>query len=378
MLFDSDRSDSIRAQFPALRELTFLNSSGMTPIPLACRDVMTRMIDANLEYAYLKGADWEKSVTQTRQDAARLVGCAVDELAFVKNTSVGVSLVASGLRLAPGDEVIINDLEFPSNVYPWLNLQRKGVVVRIAKSSSGRVTSDAIAAEVTAKTRVVAISSVQYATGHRTDLAALGQMAKDHGFLLFVDAIQSLGVLPMDVKKFGIHFLSAGGFKWLCGPVGSGVFFCDMAKLEDLDIVMAGWNTVRNPILYHEIDFTPKNNAQRFEEGSGGYVGICGLGESVKLLLDTGIDSIESHVVSLTDYLEQKLRSRGIEIHSPRDDGDKSGVLVFRPAAGESPEALFKRLEEKMILTAPRGGGLRVSPHFFNTTADLDRLLEAL
>ncbi|MDH5639584.1 MAG: aminotransferase class V-fold PLP-dependent enzyme [Nitrospinota bacterium] len=378
MLFTQKQSEAIRARFPALNGMVFLNSAGLTPIPTSCRDIMVEMTQDLCSYAYLKMANWEKSVIKARQTAATITGCSPEEMAFVKNTSTGVSIVASGLRLVPGDEVIINDLEFPSNVYPWLNLERKGVVVRRAKSSDGKVTPDAIAEQVTAKTKVLAISSIQYATGQRTDLATLGQMAREKGFLFFVDAIQSMGSFPMDVKKLGIHFLSAGGFKWLCGPVGSGIFFCDKEKLDDLDLTVTGWNTVENPVLYHVIDYKPKNNAQRFEEASGDYIGICGLGESMNVLHSTGIDKIGEHVVALTNYLEEKLLSRGYQILSPRGQADKSAIIVVAAPSGSTPEDVCKKLDGKKILTAPRGGGIRVSPHFFNTTEDMDQLLSAL
>jgi len=378
MLFTQKQSQGIKAAFPALNNMVFLNSAGLTPIPAPCRDVMLEMTQDLCSYAYLKMAKWELQVSKARQTAAAITGCSPKEMAFVKNTSTGVSIVASGLRLAPGDEVIINDLEFPSNVYPWLNLERKGVVVRRAKSVKGKVTPDAIAEQVTTRTKALAISSIQYATGHKTDLAALGQMARDKGFLLFVDAIQSMGAFPMDVKKLGIHFLSAGGFKWLCGPVGTGIFYCDQEKLDDLELTVTGWNTVENPIMYHIIDYKPKNNAQRFEEASGDYIGICGLGESLNILHSTGIEKIGEHIVALTDYLEEKLRSRGYQILSPRDEADKSGIMVFTPLSGKTPEDVCKKLDQKKILTAPRGGGVRVSPHFFNTTEDMDQLLYAL
>ncbi|MDH5511184.1 MAG: aminotransferase class V-fold PLP-dependent enzyme [Nitrospinota bacterium] len=378
MLFTEKQSETVRSRFPALSGMVFLNSAGLTPIPSSCRDVMVEMTQDLCSFAYLKAANWEKSVTKARQTAAAITGCSPEEMAFVKNTSTGVSIVASGLRLAPGDEVIINDLEFPSNVYPWLNLERKGVVIRKAKSSGGKVSPDAIAEQVTSRTKALAISSIQYATGHRTDLAALGQMAREKGFLFFVDAIQSMGAFPMDVKKFGIHFLSAGGFKWLCGPVGSGIFYCDKEKLEDLDLLVTGWNTVENPILYHVIDYKPKKNAQRFEEASGDYIGICGLGESMEILHSAGIDQIGEHILALTDYLEERLLSKGFQILSPREQADKSGIMVFAAPSGSTPEDMCKKLEEKKILTAPRGGGIRVSPHFFNTTEEMDQLLTAL
>ena len=378
MLLTPQESVKIRESFPALKDLIFLNSASVTPFPKQCRDALNKTNDQRLNSAYLELPGWERLISEARAMAASMMGCSPEETAFVKNTAQGLSFVASGLDLKPGDEVIVNDLEFPSNVYPWLNLERKGVKVTIAKSSGGRITPDMIAPLVTARTRVLAISSVQYATGYRADLASLGQMARDKGFLLVVDAIQSMGVIPMDVKALGIHFLSAGGFKWLCGPIGTGMFFCDGKMLDSLSLITAGWNSVKNAGQYDVIDFTLRETAQRFEEGSGNFSGTIGLLESMKLLTGVGIGKIESHALDLNLYLAERLKSRGLEVLSSMEDGERSGILIFKPQEGQSPESVFKGLESRNILVSPRGGGVRVSPHFFNTTEDMDRLLEVL
>lgn len=374
--FTSGELERVRGAFPALSDYTFLNAAGMTPLPVPARDAMTAALADMTANAYMGMDKWIDTARNARKAAAQLAGASEREIAFVRNTSDGVSLVASGLRLGEGDEVIINDIEFPSNVYPWLNLARKGVRVITVKSEQGRVTPDAIARAVTPRTKVVAISSVQYLSGYRADLDALGEMAKARGFYLFVDAIQSLGAFPLDVKASGVDFMAAGGFKWMCGPVGSGVFYCDEDRLDGLDLTRTGWNTVINAQDYARIDFTLRDTAERFEEGSPNVPGIFGLYESMKLLNTYGIDRNAAQIIALTDRLVEGLERKGHSVISPRGENEKSGIVNFVPKGADGADTIARRLDENRILVIRRGEGVRVSPHFYNSPADIDRLLE--
>jgi selenocysteine lyase/cysteine desulfurase len=376
--FNAVESNLIRLQFPIFEKYVFLNAASLCPIPLATCSAIAGVAREIALSAYLGYENWKIRVAQTRKLAAELVGGCEDEVAFIRNTSDGVSLVASGYPFAEGDEVVINDLEFPSNVYPWLNLRSKGVTVRTVKSVDGRVTPDMIAREVTAKTKIVAISTVQYATGYRADLAALGQMARDSGFLLFVDAIQSLGALPMDVKKYGVDFLSCGGHKWLCAPEGIGVFYCAKERLDLLRLTRAGWNTVKDEHNFAKIDFTPKPSAGRFEEGTPNLFGIYGLCESLKTVMSYGMERNEAHILSLTGLLAEGLRSRGYAIASPMGEGERSGILIFTAKDKNNNAQIVKRLNSAGILVMERGAGIRVAPHFFNTAQDIQKLLAEL
>lgn len=376
--FTPAESDSIRAQFPIFKKYVFLNAASLAPIPESARNVMGELAQEIAMTAYLGYEKWKTRVAETRKLAAGLIGGGEDEVAFVRNTADGVSLVASGFPFAEGDEVVINDLEFPSNVYPWLNLRSKGVTVKIAKSVDGRITPDMIAREVTPKTKIVAISTAQYATGYRADLAALGQMAKDRGFLFFVDAIQSLGALPMDVRKYGVDFLSCGGHKWLCAPEGIGVFYCARERLDLLRLTRVGWNTVNDPYNFGNIDFTPKPTAGRFEEGTANILGVYGLYESLKTIMSFGIGRNEAQILSLTGQLADGLRSRGYAIVSPMGEGERSGILIFTAKDKEENKQIVKRLNEAGVMVMERGGGIRVAPHFFNTTEDIRRLVAEL
>jgi len=375
-LFEDGESVAIRESFPALTAMTFLEAAGMTPLASPGRDAMVSLLDEISQSAYLKMDEWSDRAKQARKTAAGLIGASDKEIAFVRNTSDGVSLVASGLGLRSGDEVIINDLEFPSNVYPWLNLQRLGVVVKTVKNDDGRVTIDSIAKAITPRTKIVAISSVQYLSGHRTDLNALGALTRDKNVLFFVDAIQSLGAIPLNVKQSGIDFLSCGGFKWLCGPMGSGIFFCDEKRLEDLDLLRVGWNSVINGEDFSDIDMTFRDDARRFEEGSPNLAGIYGLHESIKLVTSLGVARNEAHIIALTDRLIEGLESKKLQIFSPRGEGEKSGIVIFAPSGESKTDELSKRLADNKIMVIKRGRGIRVSPHFYNTASDIDKLLD--
>lgn len=376
MLFADDQSALIRENFPALDQMTFLNAAGMTPLPSPSRDAMGALLNEMSESAYLKMDGWLKRTELAREMAAGLLGASDKEIAFIRNTSDGVSLVASGLGLKKGDEVIINDLEFPSNVYPWLNLKRLGVRVKTVKSAEGRVTVDSVAKEISARTKIIAISSVQYLSGHRTDLNAMGALAKDKKVFLFVDAIQSLGAIPLNVKEAGVDFLSSGGFKWLCGPLGSGIFFCDEKRLDDLELSRVGWNSVKNGEDFSAIDMTFRDDAQRFEEGSPNLAGIYGLCESLKLVMSMSVERNDSHIIALTDRLVDGLLSKDCQIFSPRGEGEKSGIVIFAPSDESKTDEMAKRFAENKIVVILRGQGIRVSPHFYNTASDIDKLLD--
>ncbi|MGK7344917.1 MAG: aminotransferase class V-fold PLP-dependent enzyme [Candidatus Nitrospinota bacterium M3_3B_026] len=377
-VFTAEESAKIRSNFPMLAGYTFLNSASMAPLPAPSRDAMSALLAGQSERGYLGMEEWKKKAAETRALAAKITGAGEDEVAFIRNTSDGVSLVASGYPWREGDEVIINDLEFPSNVYPWLNLERLGVIVRVVKSENGRVTLDAIRAALTPRTRIVAISSVQFSTGQRTDLAALGQMAREEGFFLFVDAIQSLGLIPMDVKGLNIDFLACGGHKWLCAPEGIGIFFIDRKEMGLLRLTRVGWNTVADCHNFGKIDFTIRPGAERFEEGTPNLVGIYGLAESLRLVMSMGVEHNFSHVLALNEKLVDGLKSKGYKVLSPMGAEERSGILIFSAPDPERNGEILKKFAESKILVIERGDGIRVSPHFFNTFEDIEKLLGEL
>jgi selenocysteine lyase/cysteine desulfurase len=377
--FTTAESTAIRRNFPILAEYTFLSSAAMAPMPVPTREAITTLASDLSAFAYRGWPTWGKTIEETRGRAADLIGADPSEIAFIKNTSDGVSLVAQGLGLQPGDEVIINDCEFPSNVYPWLALGKKGIRVITVKSVDGRVTPDLIAAAVTDRTKVIAISTVQFSTGFRADLASLATIAHKSGGYLFVDAIQSLGVIPTDVKSLGIDFLASGGHKWLCAAEGIGIFYCTKEHLDLIEPTRFGWHSVVGDRAFDTIDFQLKQNAQRFEEGTPNLIGIVALNASLKLLMAQGIDRNFSQVMSLTDHLIAGVKDRGGSVLSPVANlGERSGIVIVTTGDQERDAALMKTCEQENIMVMPRGGGIRVAPHFFNTTADIDQFLACM
>ncbi len=312
---------------------------------------------------------WSQQVVDIRRACAGIVNADQDEIAFVKSTSHGLSIVASGLDWKEGDNVIIFEKEFPSNLYPWINLKRKGVQVRVIPSREGRILFEDIESLIDARTRLFAVSSVQFSNGFKLDLQRAGELCESRGILFCVDAIQSLGIIPMDVKAFNIDFLSADAHKWLLGPEGIGIFYCRRGLAERIVPPLIGWKCVQNELDFAHPDFCFKTNALKFEEGSMNLMGILGLGAAVELLFEVGIDRIQNRVLDLGDAIIRETEKRGLRLLTPRNRRDRGGNITV--AGDFDPSIMRDSLREKGIMVNARGGGLRISPHFYNNEEEI-------
>lgn len=365
--------------FPILRELDFFNHAGVAPLSGPAAAAMRAYADHAASRAYVDSG-WYRTAVHVKALAARLIHArGPHEIAFVPNTSTGLALVARGIDWVPGDNVIITSVEYPANRYPWVDLHRQGVeVIEVAQSSDGRIDAAEVADAITDRTRLVSLSHVQYASGYRVDLKPISDMVHQVRGYLCVDAIQSVGVLPVDVQAMGIDFLAADGHKWMLGPEGCGIFYCheDLAPLLHPGVV--GWMNMVDAQNYGDYRYEFQPDARRFEPGSYNIAGILGLGASLDLLLDLGIDEVWRRVEALTTRLCDGLASRGYRIFSPRDQpGERSGIVAWLPKPGQDPKRLVGDLERQGIILAVREGRLRASPHFYNTPEQIDRLLEA-
>ena len=234
----------LREQFPVTRKYAFLNHAAVSPIPTQAAKAMRSFIADAHENGDANSAEWDRRADAVRGLAARLIRADASEIAFVKNTTEGLCHVANGLRWRDGDNLVITNVEFPANVYPWLNLERRGVEVRWAKEVEGRIPFEAVEGLIDSRTRLVSISFVEFLSGFRNDLARIGELCGRKGLLFAVDAIQGLGALQLSVHDAGIHFLSADGHKWLMAPEGAGIFFCAKNALDQIDVTEAGWTAV--------------------------------------------------------------------------------------------------------------------------------------
>ena len=370
-------------QFPILQRMVFLNHAGVAPISGAAAQAMRRYVDQAESAAYC-GSGWYEQVTRVKASAARLIGAAgPDEIAFVANTSTGLNLVARGLDWQPGDQVVITNVEYPANRYPWEDLKRLGVeLVEVAQRADGRVAVEDVLAAMTDRTRVVSISHIQYGSGFRIDLRPLSQAVHRVGGYLCVDAIQSVGVMPVDVEAMGIDFLAADGHKWLLSPEGCGIFYCRRERLELLHPAVVGWLNMVDSSNYGDYRFQFESSAKRFEPGSYNIPSILALGASLTLLQDIGMEHVWSKVEQLTSRLCQGLTERQYQVFSPRQESERSGIIVFSPPARDRqtppPASIVADLAKRGIVIVIREGRLRASPHFYNTPEQIDTLLAEL
>ncbi|MBI2321564.1 MAG: aminotransferase class V-fold PLP-dependent enzyme [Chloroflexi bacterium] len=368
--------DEVRRLFPVTREWAYFGHCAVSPLSLPAAEAMRVFIDDRLHRGIAGLGDHGLAVfaDRARERAARLIGAAPEEIALVQNTVVGVNIVAQGLDWQPGDTVVTADVEFPANYFPWANLADRGVLVKLVRERDGRVPADDVLAAIDDRTRVVALSFVEFTNGYRNDLATIGRACRERGVLFAVDAIQGLGALEMDVAAQCVDFLAAGGHKWLLGPIGTGIFYCRRALLDRLRVAFLGHNSmVRRPeYLPHVYDLWP--DARRFEGGAQNSLGVAGLAASIDLLLGLGPAAVERRVLELTDYVIAGLRERDCEVLSPLGARERSGIVAFRSRRTPTP-ALVRRLAEQRIFVAPRSGGIRVAPHVYNREEELDRLL---
>ncbi|MBN1908993.1 MAG: aminotransferase class V-fold PLP-dependent enzyme [Pirellulales bacterium] len=321
--------------------------------------------------------DWAARVEETRQEGARLIGAQPEEIGLMPSTTAGITIVADGFPWKPGDNVVTLADEFPSNQYPWIALADRGVETRRVPTDRGCVDWDKLSEAVDARTRIVTVSWVSFSSGWRNDIAAFSQLAHERGALLFVDAIQALGVFEMDVRRFGVDFLAADGHKWMLGPEGAGLFFVAKEHLDLLRTVGVGWNSVVHSRQFDRIELEVKPDASRYEGGTLNMPGLAGLGASLKLLAEYGPAALSARVIETTDEVCQRLTEIGASIMTRREPGHKSSIVIFE-MPGRDPDELLQSCAQNHVALCCRNGRMRVSPHAYNNAEDIDRLIDAL
>jgi selenocysteine lyase/cysteine desulfurase len=365
----------LREEFPVTGRWAFFDHAAVAPLSGRARQALGDWAADVTDNGDVNHRRWTDRVAEVRRLAGQLINADPLDVAFVKNTSEGIGFVAEGFPWRPGDNVVTAAEEYPSNVYPWMNLASRGVEVRTVPSRERRVWVEDVRAALDEHTRLVTLSFVEFASGFRNDLDAIGELCRQRGIYFFVDAIQGLGVLPLDVRRTPIDFLAADGHKWLLGPEGAGIFYIRRDLLDLLHPVSVGWHSVISSGDFARIDFTLKPNAGRWEGGSLNVAGITALGASLELLLGIGIPVVSERVLELTDYLCERAGRQGVEVYSSRQPGDKSGIVSLI-VPGADVRQLVRHCRDNGVVVNQRGGRLRVSPHCYNTTAELDRLLD--
>ncbi len=372
----------VRSEFEVVERLRYFNHAGVSPLPRCCAAGMQQYIGRLSRHGAVHHiAAVTALLADCREAGAALLETRPERVFFVRSTTQGLGVVATGLDLGPGDNVVLVQHEFPANLRPWLPLRRRGVEVRMVPQREGRVLPADLAAATDANTAVISISFVQFLSGFRADLAAVAELARANDALCVVDAIQGLGAFPLPVESLGVDFVSADAHKWMLGPEGVGLGYCSERAQERIVPALQGWLAVERPFDFFDLDQPLKRSAARFEEGAYNLAGLRGMLASLRLLLSVGAGKAGKRILELTDHLCAGLARIGWVVCSPRDhDAEKSGVVLCEPpaAAGLDPAALVAGLQSEGCVVAQRGSGLRVSPHIYNTRQELDELLELL
>ncbi|NQU24990.1 MAG: aminotransferase class V-fold PLP-dependent enzyme [Candidatus Nealsonbacteria bacterium] len=362
---------------PITRNWAYFDHAAVAPISGPAQQALASWVEQAACQGSTPYPTWIEQIQRLRALAADLFGAETDEIALIRNTTEGINLVAQGFPWQPGDNVVTLANEFPANQYPWMNLADRGVETRRVPVLEGGVDLAQLAGACDRRTRIVTVSWVGFASGWRNDLEQLAQIAHGCGALFFLDAIQGLGVFPLDLRQTPIDFFAADGHKWLLGPEGAGLFFTRREHLDRLHPVGVGWNSVRGAHDFSRIEFVLKQTAARYEGGTQNTPGLIGLGASLAMLGRIGFEAISDRVIELTDLACRRLGQLGAVIHSDRAPGHRSGIVSFE-LPGRDAEELSRQCLRRHVVLSCRGGRLRISPHAYNDPSDVDRLIEAL
>jgi selenocysteine lyase/cysteine desulfurase len=375
-------NESIRSLFPVTQKFVYMNHSAVSPLSKPVRDAMVGITDDVMRNGTGNYDDWYRTYELARNAAARLVNAKAHEIAFMPNTSTAISAIANGLELRAGDNIVSCDVEFPANVFPWMRLKEElGVAMKLAPERDGRVDPDEIISLIDDRTRVLTLSWVQFASGFRSDLARIGKACREQSVFFMVDAIQGLGALKLDVERDFVDAFAADGHKYLLGTEGAAVLFVSDRVIDRVRPTVLGWTSVKkydqfsHSAMDYKLDY--REGALRFECGSLNTVGVYGLRAALDLFLEVGAEKIEEYILTLGDYLAKRLTDKGYKVVSSRRTGETSAIVCCthpRHSAGE----MFGALRSRDIITAPRMNRLRISPHFYNTTEEVDALINAL
>lgn len=366
-------------EFPLDSGLVHLNHAGVGPWPRRTAEALQRFTQENLRSGSERYAQWMAIEQDLRERLCRLINAdSSEDIALLKSTSEGLSVVAYGLDWRAGDKIVTAAQEFPSNRVVWESLQaRFGVQTHCVDLHGTQSPEQALIDALDENTRLLAVSAVQYASGLRMDLERLGAACREREILFCVDAIQMLGAAPFDLKRCQADFVAADGHKWMLAPEGVALFYCRPGLRESLKLNQFGWHMVEDYGDFDRRDWTPAHSARRFECGSPNSLGVHGLHASLGLLEEVGITHINEIISGNTSYLIDNLKELGCEIMSPVDPARRLGIVVFRHSRLDS-EALYQTLMKARVLCALRGGGVRFSPHFHTSEAQLDQAVKTV
>jgi len=374
---NTETVEKARSYFPYLKNgIIYFNHASTGPITTKVKESIESFLKERSEdkiddyYAFKDVAD------ETKEMIGEMINCSGDRIAFLDNTTNGIIWLAQGVDWKHGDRIILNDVEFPANVYPFLQLKEKGVEVDFIRSTNGIVTAEEIISAIQPRTKLISISFVQFLSGYRIDLEKIGKVCKEKGIIFSVDAIQGLGAVRLDVEKNNIDYLANGTQKWMLGLQGLAFIYVRKELQEKMKTAPIGWLAVKDAWDLLKYDITPKETAERFQPGTLNNIGIYAFNSSMKLFEELGFDEIEKQVLSNSKYFIDELAK--IDYKSPLyslPEKHLSGIVSFRTENGQK---IIEYLNQKKIVCSLREGYIRFAPHFYNTKQDIDYVVDAL
>lgn len=362
---------------PVASRWAYFDHAAVAPLPAVGKAAFDEWSTDVADNGAVNWAQWRSRVERARELGADLLNASPGEVAVIRNTTEGIGLVAEGFPWREGDNVVTLKSEFPSNRFPWMNLKSRGVETRFVSAPDERLDLDRLAAACDARTRIIAVSWVGYATGWRNDVDAIARLAHERGALLFLDAIQGLGVLPMDVSRTPVDFLAADGHKWLLGPEGAGLMYVRREHLERLRPLGVGWNSVVNSGDFTESAMNLKPSASRYEGGTYNMAGTVAFAAVLEWLHAFGWDRISERLTAVTENIRERLRAIDAEVASDRSDRRRSGILACT-LPGRDPQQIRRRCRDRGVIVNCRASRIRISPHIYTNDEDVDRMIEAL
>jgi len=371
--------DRFRSEFPHLvQDRVYFDHAAVSPMSNRVRQCLNEFADETQSGVINNYLQCHERKQLVRKQVSELVNCDPDRIAFVKSTTDGLILLARGYPWKRGDRILLHKEEFPSNVYPWWELKQNGVELDFMEQPLGCITTDDLEKHITPETRLVAVSWVQYLSGCRNDVKALADWCHARNILLAVDGMQGLGALKFDVEDSGIDFLSTGTAKWLMGPHGIGFIYISEKLQDRIHPPHLGWLSRQNVMDFHNYDQPLRPSASRYEFATETNIGIYGLNGSLGLLLEATPEAIEKQIKNLSDYLITGLDALGFHIYSPRENMKWSGIVTIDSGSDPKNEEIYQALARKNVTVSFRGNLLRIAPHFYNNSDDIDQFLDRL
>lgn len=371
--------DIIKARklFPYLKKnFIYFNHASTGPISARVKKSLNELLYLNSEGKIDDYIELLKRADESKQLLGKLLNTTADRIAFTSNTSQGLNILAQGIKWKKGDRIILGDVEFPANVYPFLNLIDKGVEIDFVKSENGIITAEDLIHAITPKTKLISVSYVQFLSGYRIDLELLGNICKEKEIILSLDAIQGLGALTLDIKKCNVDFLSCGTQKWMLGLQGMAFIYISEELQSELKTASVGWLSVENAWDLIDYDFKLKKTANRYQPGTLNTYGIYAINASLKMFDEFGYDNIENQVLSNSKYFIEQLAAMGFSPFLKNcNKKNIAGIISFK---SEDAEIILNYLQTKNIISAVREGIVRLSPHFYNTKDEIDNVVAEL